>query len=168
MKDRVNIYYACRKAAAEHNERLNSRELTAELLGISPSTLANYELGVTKSIPADAVVMMADLYHAPQLKNLYCRQDCPIGRNLPLATELTNIEQITVRLLNSLDDDRVDDIKRTLLEIATDGKVSREEVLQIKAMMEPLQKIEQAISELRMLHERHASKDEYLWDLQND
>ena len=63
-----NVYFACRKKAASYNEKLNSRESAAELLGISPSTLANHELGITKSVPVDTVVMMADLYKAPELK----------------------------------------------------------------------------------------------------
>ena len=66
-----NVYFACRKKAASYNEKLNSRESAAELLGISPSTLANHELGITKSVPVDTVVMMADLYHAPELKNMH-------------------------------------------------------------------------------------------------
>ena len=33
-----NVYFACRKKAASYNEKLNSRESAAELLGISPST----------------------------------------------------------------------------------------------------------------------------------
>lgn len=54
-----NVYFECRKKAAIHNERLNSRAGAAEILGISESTLAHYELGITKNIPVDVVVMMA-------------------------------------------------------------------------------------------------------------
>ena len=39
-----NVYLACRKEAAEHNDKLKSREMAAEMLGVSTSTLANYEL----------------------------------------------------------------------------------------------------------------------------
>ena len=46
MKTDENIYLDCRKKAAQYNEKLNSREMAAELLGVSVSTLANYELGV--------------------------------------------------------------------------------------------------------------------------
>ena len=70
-KSEVNIYLACRKKAAVYNDKLNSREMAAELLGISVSTLANYELGVTKIVPPDSVVMMSDLYKTPELKNHY-------------------------------------------------------------------------------------------------
>ena len=38
-----NVYFECRKRAAIHNERLNSRAGAAEILGISESTLAHYE-----------------------------------------------------------------------------------------------------------------------------
>lgn len=48
-----NIYCRCRKEAAKYNDKLNSRDGAAELLGISASTLADYELGITKIIPAD-------------------------------------------------------------------------------------------------------------------
>lgn len=83
-----NVYFACRKKAASYNEKLNSRESAAELLGISPSTLANHELGITKSVPVDTVVMMADLYKAPELKNMYCKKECPIGKGLPVSTNI--------------------------------------------------------------------------------
>ena len=69
-----NIYCKCRKEAAKYNDKLNSREGAAELLGISASTLADYELGITKIIPADAILRMADLYNAPELRNHYCNR----------------------------------------------------------------------------------------------
>lgn len=70
-----NIYCRCRKEAAKYNDKLNSRDGAAELLGISASTLADYELGITKIIPADAILRMADLYNAPELRNHYCNED---------------------------------------------------------------------------------------------
>lgn len=47
-----NIYCQCRKEAAKYNDKLNSREGAAEVLGMSSSTLSDYELGITKIIPA--------------------------------------------------------------------------------------------------------------------
>ena len=47
-KENQNVYFRARKQAAMYNERLSSREGAAEMLGISPSTLADYELGITK------------------------------------------------------------------------------------------------------------------------
>lgn len=68
MKENENVYFRARKEAAKYNERLSSREGAAELLGVSASTLADYELGNTKVVPVDKVVLMADLYNCPELK----------------------------------------------------------------------------------------------------
>lgn len=78
-----NIYCKCRKEAAKYNDKLNSREGAAELLGISASTLADYELGITKIIPADAILRMADLYNAPELRNHYCNTRRCCSRRIP-------------------------------------------------------------------------------------
>jgi len=84
-----NVYYEARKKAAMYNDRLSSREGAAEALGISPSTLADYELGLTKFVPVENVIRMADVYNAPQLKPHYCKNVCPIGCEMPVATEET-------------------------------------------------------------------------------
>lgn len=49
-KENQNVYFRARKQAAMYNERLSSREGAAEMLGISPSTLADYELGICFSL----------------------------------------------------------------------------------------------------------------------
>lgn len=87
LKENTNVYFQARKRAAMSNDRLFSRENAAELLGISPYTLADYELGNTKVVPVDKVVLMADLYNAPELITGYCKYQCPIHGFMPLATE---------------------------------------------------------------------------------
>lgn len=52
-KSNDNIYFRCRKEAAKYNDKLNSRESAADLLGVSVSSLADYELGNTKVVPVD-------------------------------------------------------------------------------------------------------------------
>ena len=91
-----NVYYEARKKAAMYNDRLSSREGAAEALGISPSTLADYELGLTKFVPVENVIRMADVYNAPQLKPHYCKNVCPIGCEMPVATEETSIELLFI------------------------------------------------------------------------
>lgn len=100
LKENTNVYFQARKRAAMSNDRLFSRENAAELLGISPYTLADYELGNTKVVPVDKVVLMADLYNAPELITGYCKYQCPIHGFMPLATEEKNLQGITLRLLN--------------------------------------------------------------------
>lgn len=55
-----SVWFECRKRAAMYNDKLNSREGAAELIGVSPSSLADYELGVTKVVPVDKAVLMSD------------------------------------------------------------------------------------------------------------
>ena len=153
-KENQNVYFRARKQAAMYNERLSSREGAAEMLGISPSTLADYELGITKNIPVDVVVMMAEVYNAPELKCIYCKSECPIGKELPIATEAGNIEGITVRMLSGLEDEKIDKIPKTLLRIAEDGKVEAAEREELKEMVQSLDGVYKAITELRMMAER--------------
>lgn len=98
LKENTNVYFQARKRAAMSNDRLFSRENAAELLGISPYTLADYELGNTKVVPVDKVVLMADLYNAPELITGYCKYQCPIHGFMPLATEEKNLQGIALRL----------------------------------------------------------------------
>ena len=94
MNENQNVYFQARKKAAAYNERLWSREGAAELLGISVSTLADYELGNTKVVPVDKVVLMADLYKTPELITGYCMRECPVHGFLPLATEEKSLEAL--------------------------------------------------------------------------
>ena len=62
-KGSENVYFRCRKKAAMHDERLSSREGAAELLGVSPSTVADYELGnwyflLSLEIPASSTAAL--------------------------------------------------------------------------------------------------------------
>lgn len=153
MKDNKNIYYQCRKKAAKYNEALSSREGAAELLGISASTLANYELDITKFVPLDSIVMMADLYKAPYLKNLHCKNECPIGKERAIATQLRSLEAITVSLVSRLDNDITEDVKRKLVRIAEDGRVSADEREMFQQIVQALDVLALAISELDLLRE---------------
>lgn len=124
MKPNENIYFRCRKEAALCDGRLSSREGASELLGISVSSLSDYELGNTKVVPVDKVNLMADLYRAPQLRTHYCKNECPIGKYIPVETELRGIETVVIRIIHLLDEDKLQEIKRQLLAVASDGKGS--------------------------------------------
>ena len=107
-----NIYCKCRKEAAKYNDKLNSREGAAELLGI------------TKIIPADAILRMADLYNAPELRNHYCKYSCPLGQDVPLV-DTESLDRIAVRALASLK--KVQESKENLLDVVADGVISEDE-----------------------------------------
>ncbi len=150
-----NIYFRCRKEAATHNQKLSSREGAAELLGISVSSLQKYELGVTKTVPVDMVVLMADLYNAPELRSLYCKGECPIGRAMNIATEIKSVESVAIRLIKKLSMREVEDIKEKLLDIADDGAIGKEKQEELQDIMERLSSLQQSISELMLLGEKY-------------
>lgn len=154
LKENTNVYFQARKRAAMSNDRLFSRENAAELLGISPYTLADYELGNTKVVPVDKVVLMADLYNAPELITGYCKYQCPIHGFMSLATEEKNLQGIALRLLKGLNDDDMQELKTSMIDILEDGKVSGDELTEFKKLMEHLDRLAEIISELKLAGEK--------------
>lgn len=154
MKENTNVYFRARKGAAAYNERLFSREGAAELLGISVSTLADYELGSTKVVPVDKVVLMADLYNCPELKTGYCKYECPIGKTMPLATQVSGIEGIALRLIREFDTENVRQMKKSLIDIAADGVISEDEKPILESILKKLDELAVAISEMKLLGEK--------------
>lgn len=154
MNSPENVYFKARKNASEYNERLASREGAAELLDISPSQLAKYELGITKSMPREMVMLMADLYRCPELKSWHCKNECPIGKSLAIATECKSIENIAVRLLKAFKENSVDEIKNKILDIAEDGVISEEELPELNTIVDDLEKLSLVISEVKMAAEK--------------
>ena len=153
-KGNCNVYFRARKEAAKYNERLTSREGAAEMLGLSVSSLADYELGITKVVPVDKVVLMAELYNSPELRAEYCKNECPIGKYMTMATTIKGIEGIALRLIKSLDSEGIKCIEKELLEIAEDGVISDEEKPTLQSMIERLSYLSVTISELRLLGEK--------------
>lgn len=155
INENTNVYFKARKRAATYNERLYSREGAAELLGISVSTLADYELGNTKVVPVDKVVLMADLYNAPELITGYCMTECPVHGFLPLATEEKSIQGIALRLLKGFNEDELKAMKEDLIEITVDGNISCEEIPKLRAILDKLESMAEIISEMKIAGEKY-------------
>lgn len=146
-----NPWYEARKRAAMYNDKLQSREGAAELLGMSASAVADAELGLTKCMPVDKAVLMADLYHSPQLLNHYCLNECPIGCRLPISDEVLDIERVTVKLLKRMKIEDLDAVKGKLIDIAEDGVISDDEKPEMQKILEYLDDLSKTISELRII-----------------
>lgn len=151
-KAHENIYFQCRKTAALEDERLNSREGAAELLGISPSTLADYEMGVTKFIPVESVVRMADLYKAPFLKTRFCSRNCPIGScsGALLPTEPKPIELVVLGIAKDMQARKIESARDELIDIASDGRVDGEERTRLSKVISELDGLLHGIVSLRI------------------
>ena len=153
-KGNSNVYFCARKEAAKYNDRLYSREETAEILGISVSSLSDYELGITKIVPVDKVVRMAELYHCPELKAMYCKNDCPIGKTMQIATEVKGIEGSALKLIKEFDEDSLEEMKQHFVDIAVDGAVSADEYGELDEIMKKMDQLALVISEIRLLGEK--------------
>jgi transcriptional regulator with XRE-family HTH domain len=144
-----NVYFQARKAASSYSPKLYSREGAAEMLGVSPSTLADYELGITKVVPVDKVVLMSDLYKCPELKNQYCKNECPIGKMKPIAIAPMSIEKVALKLLKELEVSKIQEILRGVVDIAING--DEEKLTEISTS---LKEVERAISEFQLIAEK--------------
>ena len=148
-----NVWYEARKKAAEYDGRLASREGAAEQLGMSASALADAELGLSKFMPVDKAVLMADRYNAPHLLNWYCLHECPIGCRHSISDEVVDIDRVTVKLLKGLRVDKLEEIKDSLLDIAEDGKITDDEKPELKEVLDYLDSLAKTVSELKTIGE---------------
>lgn len=152
-KDNENVYFQARKNAKINGEAL-SREEAAYQLGVSVSTLADYERGKTKIVPVDKVVDMASLYNAPELKTMYCKKECPIGKMLPVATKVRGLESVTLRFIKEVDADKLATIKSRLIDIAEDGVIDEFERPVFEQIINSLDDIVVVINEIKLLGEK--------------
>jgi len=146
-----NPWYEARKKAAAYDDRLSSREGAADRLGMSVSSVADAELGLTKCMPVDKAVLMADLYNAPQLLNYYCLHECPIGCRQSLSDEVLDVDRVTVKLLKNLRVEDLNEIKEKLIDIAADGVISEEEKPEMREILKYLEELSKTISELKTI-----------------
>lgn len=153
-----NIYCKCRKNAARFNEKLNSREGAAEMLNVHPSTISDYELGVTKMIPVDMVVKMADLYGTPELKNYYCTHDCPIGRTDVAPVKVEELDRLVIELQGFLKAAGPD--RESLLDIAADGEIDDSEEPTLEHILSDLELISEGAKNLKLWVEKNLGKEQ--------
>ena len=155
MREEENVYLHYRKEAAIDLPALSSREGAAELLGISPESLRDYERGVTKTVPADIVLKMSHIYNAPEIRNFYCRNVCPIGEKYTpkIDVDQVEIDRLTLRLLNAFRN--ISTIKDTLVEIVADGIIDESERPALSEVLDTLDAISVHAQELRVWVEKH-------------
>jgi transcriptional regulator with XRE-family HTH domain len=155
IREEENVYLHYRKEAAIDLPALSSREGAAELLGISPESLRDYERGVTKTVPADIVLKMSHIYNAPEIRNFYCRNVCPIGEKYTpkIDVDQVEIDRLTLRLLNAFRN--ISTIKDTLVEIVADGIIDESERPALSEVLDTLDAISVHAQELRVWVEKH-------------
>ena len=94
-----NAFYSARNEAAKYNERFSNKTSASDVLGMDRSRLSRIELGVINPYPEEVALMAAE-YHKPELRAHYCRNICPLGRDVPIP-DANSIDRITVRTLHA-------------------------------------------------------------------
>lgn len=133
-----NAFYQARCAASTHNEQLRSREGAADIMSIDRGRLYRIEKGLINPYPEE-VHLMADLYNAPELRNYYCTEICPLGECVAKA-DVTSLDRITIMAMSSFE--KVDETKQKLLKIVADGVVSKDEKSEMLAVVKSLEEVE--------------------------
>lgn len=144
-KTKANIFYQARCAASKHNEALSNRESAADIMSIDRGRFYRFESGMAVPYPEE-VQLMADLYNAPQLRNYYCRQCCPLGADTPKA-DIEDIDRITVMALATLR--KVADTKDSLLDITADGIIDEDEKSILNEIIQTLDEINEISASLK-------------------
>lgn len=120
QNDCTNIYQSARKIAGLTQER------AAELLGLSPRSLADYESGL-RLPPNDVADRMVTAYNSQLLAVQHLRNSTQFARDLLPDVQTMALPEAVLTLVDavySFADDRLD---RELIDIARDGVISADE-----------------------------------------
>ena len=150
-KSGQNAFVSAREEAAKRNERFSNKTSAAEALGMDRSRLSRIELGVINPYPEEVLLMSAE-YHCPELRAHYCRNICPLGRDVPIP-DANSIDRITVRTLHA--SENLKKAKKTLLEITADGVIDESEVPELRKVVESLDEVARVASDLKMWIEKN-------------
>jgi hypothetical protein len=142
----MNIYLETR------NNLGLSRDKASELLEtISPEKLERIEK--EKQLPSpDDVMIMAQKYGEPNIRNYYCANQCPMGQHYVPQIKFNDLEKTVLKLLASLNSMHTKQEK--LIEIAEDGVISDDELTDFISIQKDLKKINMAVSALELWTEK--------------
>lgn len=151
VKAKATLYLAKRKALGW------SREYAAEQLGISDDKLERIENEKQLPNPQD-VLIMSDVYQAPELCNYYCSKDCEIGRVYVPKVPDAELPGIILQLMSSIYE--VEDIKKVLVKITADDRIDDSEVEDLAKTQHTLEQLSIMIEALQLCVERKLDKGE--------
>ena len=129
-----------------------SREKASELLEtMPPERIEKIENERSEPHP-DEVLLMSQKYKKPSLCNYYCANQCPIGQQYVPEVQVKDLSSIVLEMLASLNS--VNRRKDLLIDIAADGKISRDEIDDFISIQEELERISVTVETLQLWAER--------------
>ena len=132
-----------------------TRDQASELLEtIEPGKLERIES--EKQLPSpDDVMIMADKYGEPNIRNYYCANQCPMGQHYVPRIKFIDLEKTVLKLIASLNSMHAKQDK--LIEIAEDGKISDDEMRDFISIQKDLEKVLLATDALELWTEKMMS-----------
>lgn len=110
--------------AAKYNEKLLTRSGAIEFLpGVTEDSLKKYELDINRT-PNIVVALMADSYNEPELRQWYCVNECPLGKDCREIPEMP-AERALIRLQNSVYE--MEQLTRQISLLMEDGTLDEDE-----------------------------------------
>lgn len=150
-----NAFVSAREEAAKRNERFSNKTSAAEALGMDRSRLSRIELDVINPYPEEVLLMSAE-YHCPELRAHYCRNICPLGKNVP-QPDANSIDRITVRAMSKIG--KLKEAKDILLDITEDGIIDESEVPELNKVLDALDEVAKVAADLRMWVEKNIATE---------
>ena len=148
-----NRYFEARMRAAKFNEKLLTRAGAIEFLpGVTEDSLKKYELDITRP-PNIVVALMADAYNEPELRQWYCVNECPLGKDCREIPEMP-AERALIRLQNSVYE--MEQLTRQLSLLMEDGTLDEDEKGTVPQLREKLLEFRRRADENLAVLERAA------------
>ena len=142
VKEDKSVYQLLRE------EKGLSREKASEQLqGISYSRLMRIELENIAPYPEE-IITMAQVYGEPNLPNIYCANDCPLGQAYVTQVEAKDLAVITLEMLNLLN--RLTNQKDRLIEITVDGAITPDEMKDFIKIRKDLEQMSMTIDSMQL------------------
>ncbi len=142
-----NKYYVARYNASKKDESFTSREKTAEILNIDRTRLSRIELGTVVPYPEE-VLAMSKAYDLPELCNIYCSSECPIGRETIKPINADSLDRLILQFLGS--SQKMENITTQLIDLTEDGMVDETEIAKFDAVLVELEKMSVNIQSLML------------------
>lgn len=132
-----------------------TREQASELLEtIEPAKIERIESEKQLPSPED-VMIMADKYKEPNIRNYYCANQCPMGQHFVPKIKFNDLEKTVLKLVASLNAMHAKQDK--LIEIAEDGIITDSEMMDFISIQKDLERVSLAVSALELWTEKMMS-----------
>ncbi len=141
-RENKNVYQLSRERA-----QLTGEAAAERMVFLTSARIEKIESERSAPHPEE-VLAMAEAYGDPMLRNVYCTQECPIGRKYAPRAEEKSISQITLDMVVTLNDLMRD--RDRLMEITVDGTISDEEQKDFRKIRENLERMSSAIESLKL------------------